>query len=372
MIINSFYPLMGGAEKQAERLSSELINKNKDVFVTVITRHYRGLKRREFVSGIEVIRLPAIGPGKLKPLTFLIYCFLYLLLKNKKYDVLHAHSLSLGGFAVALFGKIFNKPAISKIAGGGSSKGCEAINMYCAGGLKRWRLNYIKKNISKVIAISDAINSDLKKLGFSENTIERINNGISMERNNTKSSDVLSLSNSFDVYVYTGRYELIKGTDILLKAWYGTSEDFRKSSKLVLMGKGSIDVQSLIKDGSVINMGYVENTEEYLVQGNYFILPSRYEGISNALLEAIKNNNFVIASNVGGNKDIIKNGLSGFIFEKESVSDLISKLELTKKIERKEKEDLIASSYSHLDANFNLNKISESYKQLYKRVIEEK
>ncbi|WP_411843765.1 glycosyltransferase [Salinicoccus sp. HZC-1] len=360
---------MGGAEKQAERLSEELL-KNKEINqINIITRHYSGLKRKENYKGMEITRLSAIGPGKLKPLTFLISCFFYLLINHKKIDIFHAHSLSFGGFSASLFGRIFRKPSISKIAGGGSPLGCEAVNMYDKGGFARWRLNFLKKNIDKVIAISDDIQKDLLKLGFEQKKIVKINNGIKFNESENKNIDIIEMSKNYQVFCYAGRFEKIKGIDILLKSWYKTSRSFRNKSRLIIIGKGSINIDSQIRDSSVINIGYVNNTEEYLIEHNTFILPSRYEGISNALLEAIKNKCLIIASNVGGNKDIIEHKNNGLLFEKENVNDLTNKIELVDEIEEVIKSDMIKKGYTGINKNYNLKSIANSYAALYKELI---
>src|SRR5699024_8969449 len=151
--------------------------------------------------------------------------------------VFHAHSLSFGGFAVSIFGQIFNKPSISKIAGGGGAHGSEPLNMAKGNIFKKYRLNYIMNKLDKVIAISEKINEDLHKINFPTNKILRINNGIDTKNYKNKLEWIENLSKNFGVYTYAGRFEKIKGIDILINAWYKTSEDFREKNRLLVMGQ---------------------------------------------------------------------------------------------------------------------------------------
>lgn len=369
MIINSFYPLVGGAEKQAERLSISLLESRNVKNVSVLTRHYKNLSKHENINGINVVRLKSFGPSKLKPITFLVSCFIYLVKNHKKFDLFHAHSLSFGGYAVTLFGKIFNKPSISKIAGGGGRYGSEPMNMFHGNFFKKMRLNYIKKNISKVIAISNLINEDLKTIGYPLHKIQRINNGIDTNKNYEKIQWVKELSSEYGVFLYAGRFEKIKGIDILISAWNKTSKDFREKNRLLIIGKGSIDVKSFLNDSSIVFIGPVENVESYLIKGNTFILPSRYEGISNSLLEAMKNKNLIICSDAGGNTDLIKNNINGLIFETENIEDLYKKILISANMKENKKNEYIDNGYIHLVNSYSFNKVTEQYNNLYKKLL---
>ncbi|CAM4235977.1 glycosyltransferase family 4 protein [Lacicoccus alkaliphilus] len=370
MIINSFRPLIGGAEKQAERLSEKLLEDQMIDRITILTRHYKGLKKKEEINGIKVVRLKAIGPGKIKPITFLWSCFIYLLLHHRDYDLFHAHSLSFGGYAVALFGKIFKKPSVSKIAGGGSAKGSEPVNMMYADWLTKYRLNYLLKNIDKVIAISEDIYKDLNTVGFSKNQKIRINNGIDTNTYTKKLPTIENLSKKYNIYVYAGRFEKIKGIDVLIESWYLTSQEFRKKNKLLLLGKGSIDVKNLIRDDSIILIGEVTNVEEYLIENNIFVLPSRYEGISNALLEAIKNKNLIICSDAGGNTDIIKNNHNGFVFEKENIMQLHETIIKSSQLTQEEKQLYIKNAFNYIENNYSFEVVKNQYMELYEEILE--
>ena len=66
----------------------------------------------------------------------------------------------------------------------------------------------------------------------------------------------------------------------------------------------------------------VTNLREYLSAADVFVLPSRSEGFSNAIIEAMAASLPVVATNVGGNAEAVEEGVSGFIVPSEDVAAL--------------------------------------------------
>ena len=63
--------------------------------------------------------------------------------------------------------------------------------------------------------------------------------------------------------------------------------------------------------------GGVTNLHEHLSAANIFVLPSRSEGFSNAIVEAMAASLPVVATDVGGNAEAVQDGVSGFIVPSE-------------------------------------------------------
>ncbi len=66
----------------------------------------------------------------------------------------------------------------------------------------------------------------------------------------------------------------------------------------------------------------ITNPREYLAAANIFVLPSRSEGFSNAIIEAMAESLPVVATDVGGNAEAVKDGVTGFIVPSEDVAAL--------------------------------------------------
>ncbi|MBA7653805.1 hypothetical protein ES703_61666 [subsurface metagenome] len=156
MVIAVFYPYTGGAEKQAQKLASELIKKNIDV--TVVTGRWdNNLKKIERFDVFKIIRNltnfdfrkkekisteksffysgQLDGKPKLKSIKIIlrkifvrtsvyiyqISLFLFLLSYRKNYDIIHVHQVLYPAFISTLCAKILKKPVIAKV---GSKSSC--------------------------------------------------------------------------------------------------------------------------------------------------------------------------------------------------------------------------------------------------------
>ena len=73
--------------------------------------------------------------------------------------------------------------------------------------------------------------------------------------------------------------------------------------------------------------GKVLDTNHYLKKSDIGILCSNEEGLSNALIEYISYKLPVLATDVGGNSEIVKNNFNGFLVEKNNPELFAKKLE---------------------------------------------
>ena len=61
-------------------------------------------------------------------------------------------------------------------------------------------------------------------------------------------------------------------------------------------------------------LGHRDDVRDLLTAMDIFVLPSSSEGMSNTLLEAMAAGVAVVASNVGGNREIVRDPHDGYIF----------------------------------------------------------
>jgi len=130
-----------------------------------------------------------------------------------------------------------------------------------------------------------------------------------------------------------GRLEPIKDYATLLKAVERLVER-GKNVHALLVGGGSelSNLQGLVNrcpalQGRVTFTGASDHVPELLQCIDAFVLPSRGEGMSNTLLEAMSSGLPILATRVGGNVEIVEEGRSGQFFVTGNPHDLASQLE---------------------------------------------
>ena len=89
-----------------------------------------------------------------------------------------------------------------------------------------------------------------------------------------------------------------------------------------------IDINFIKKQNHINYLGYKNNIYDYLVNSDCIILPSYREGVPRTLIEAASIGLPIISTNVPGCRDICINKYNGFQCKSQSVTDLVSKIEL--------------------------------------------
>ncbi|HFO9818223.1 TPA: glycosyltransferase, partial [Escherichia coli] len=74
------------------------------------------------------------------------------------------------------------------------------------------------------------------------------------------------------------------------------------------------EIESLRKEHDLIYPGHVENVQDWLEKSSVFVLPTSYrEGVPRVIQEAMAIGRPVITTNVPGCRDIINDGINGFL-----------------------------------------------------------
>jgi glycosyltransferase involved in cell wall biosynthesis len=127
---------------------------------------------------------------------------------------------------------------------------------------------------------------------------------------------------------YVGRLLHLKGVDLLAIAFREISH-FLPDARLLIVGRGEKEsvLRSILKEELVRGVVHIEpdvshqRLAEWYRAMNLFVMPSRYENFSNAMVEALACGVPFLASDVGGNK-ILARAVGGYLFENESVHSL--------------------------------------------------
>ena len=168
--------------------------------------------------------------------------------------------------------------------------------------------------------------------------------------------------------IFVGRLSKEKGIESLIRL----SKILPKNIHLVIIGSGPLEneIKQTAKDHANIDfLGYLpKNKVIPLIRGSFALIqPSLAEGISTTMLEAMACRIPIIASNVGGNKELIINNENGFLVNPESINEINKKI-----IELSENKILVKNfgqKSSELVKNFEWSNIGKKYLELYKSLL---
>lgn len=152
-----------------------------------------------------------------------------------------------------------------------------------------------------------------------------------------------------------GRLDYAKNYEFLIKVFVQIL-NIKENSLLIIIGDGPEKnkltklIQKLNLQEKVFLLGEIKNASKYLKGFDLFVLPSRYEGLSITLIEALFAEIPVLASDVGGNKEIIG---EENVYQLNSKDDFLEKLKSCK------------ASFSR-ENNFSLEKMISNYLDLFK------
>jgi glycosyltransferase involved in cell wall biosynthesis len=153
--------------------------------------------------------------------------------------------------------------------------------------------------------------------------VETIYNGLDLAH--YRDSEISSVKAGQRVVTTVGNIRRVKGHDLMIRAAGILAPRFPEVTFSIAGGVLDQDyfakLESLVNDlglaGRFQFVGAVSDLRKHLAAADIFVLPSRSEGFSNAIIEAMAAGLAVIATDVGGNAEAVEDGVSGVIVPPE-------------------------------------------------------
>jgi glycosyltransferase involved in cell wall biosynthesis len=323
LIINYEYPPIGGGAGTASYYTSKAILR-KGFNVTVMTSHFKGLPYFEVVDGVQIYRVPTLRRKKgtsnlVEMAVFVISAILHTgkIIKASKPKGSIAF-LSIPSGIVSLWIRIvYGIPYIVSLRGGDVPyfvPGKMHIIHFLIKPLTKyiWRHAYkVSANSVNLSLLGERIAPDLK--------IEIIPNGVDVDYFKPEIAGINKKSGLTALFV--GRLNAQKGIDVLFKALGMLKDNLPNDFRLLLVGDGpeeyklkdianKLDITKCIEYAGWIDR---DKLADVYRESDIFILPSRYEGMPNALAEAIASGLPVITTDIPGCTTLVKDGVNGFV-----------------------------------------------------------
>lgn len=219
-------------------------------------------------------------------------------------------------------------------------------------------------------AVKDVL---VKREKVRKDKIDIIYNGIDMEKFHNKAAknlhEIKNVAGDRIVGIVGNYNRRVKRMDVFIRAAHEVLK-IEKSVKFLIVGGGKLEseLRSLASDLDIVESvkltGVVHEIAPYLESFTIGVLTSDSEGFSNALMEYMAAGIPSIATNVGGNKEVIEDQINGFLFppgDHMSLSRIILKLlhdsELCQKIGERAKQTIM-NNYSW---NVKIKEIEDYY-----------
>jgi glycosyltransferase involved in cell wall biosynthesis len=336
MIIPSFHPLIGGAETQVRRLALALSAKGHRV--RVLTRlpaghDPDGLPRLQSLGEVVIHRVPSGASGRAASFRYLVGG-LRILSGSGRGQIYHAHDIGTPALLALLARRLFGGRSVVKLRTGASIYRHRLATRGTGRVLKA-----LLRRHDRIIVVNSEVERLMLELEFEPAAIVRVPNAIDGDvyrpatpGEKHEARGRLGLPHDGVVVLCVGRLLPVKGIDVLLNAWAGLPADLRSRASLVVVGTGpsSAALETIITNrgirDSVIMAGARNDVGDHYRAADLFVLPSRAEGLSNALLEAMASGLPVVATAVGGALDVIRDGRNGLLAAPEDEMSLADAL----------------------------------------------
>ncbi len=412
IIVATFYPDVGGAERQALEQGRSL--RQRGLEATIVTfRHEKSWTVRDTVDGVPVMRIAGtllVGREKLPRVLQKLLYFMALVVMSwtlwqyrQRYDVLHVYQLNLLALATALSCYLSGKPMVvvvcsadpgrkeqsqqqvSLIAGpldadnpmlridGGERIGGDLKDLERLGKpVVRFTRNLLQRIHAGVIIVSTRMQEYLAAHDFIFTNVELIPSGVDASRFSPLSEDALDSQRSQTV-VCTARLSYEKGIDVLLQAWHLVHKEL-PAARLIVAGTGPHQAQlaymaKALDIGECVEfVGLQSDVPAVLHRGRIATLPSRWEGMPNAILEAMACGLPCVATRVSGTEDLITHGVNGLLVEPEDYQGMAQAL-LALLRDPARSCAYGKAARETIEQGYALEHITEIYVKLYQRII---
>ncbi|BAH45227.1 putative polysaccharide biosynthesis protein [Brevibacillus brevis NBRC 100599] len=317
---------------------------------------------------------------------------LYRLMKREKYDVVHVHTpiaAVLGRVAARLAGVshvIYT--AHGYFFHEGMSK--STYQMYYT--LEKW----FARHMTDYLLLQSREDYELSvQDGFSSKTerILHIGNGVDLTERfqprhvtrekvqSIKSS--LGLQDDHVVITYVGRMVSEKGIFELLEAFRKLAGEFPRL-RLLLVGdvssserdqRGQNFVELCRQHPQIILAGFRTDIPELMATSDIFVLPSHREGLPRSIIEAMAMAKPIVATNIRGCREEVRDGVNGFLVEPKQVSPLyaaLKKLVVDSRLREAFGQNSRSIALEHFDERTVLAKQAALFAQLTGQLREER
>ena len=326
---------------------------------TLLCRAGDNLERLARESGIPVrtwrpltSALPRLSPGFAG------------IVKELAPDIIHTRLLSAAGIAGTWRSKL-GIPIVATFDKPGKAKYYKNIDRYisCASWLKQ----YMAEQEGLPAARIDVVHNPADTARFA-----------GRESNRNEARALLNIADDEILISGMGIYIHRKGFDVLLRAFAKLRPEGKKL-RLALIGGGGDQRETYLKmagelgirDKLILPESFVKDVRPWLWASDIFVMPSREEGFSIALLEGLAAELPTVVSDIAPFTEIIRDGENGLIAKTDDPEDFSRALQQMLDMDKEQRNRLVQNAQRTI-RDFTPEAIAQKTLAVYKKVLEQR
>jgi len=211
--------------------------------------------------------------------------------------------------------------------------------------------------------------------------IRYIPNGVDTERFKPNLEDRLKVRKELGIdgfaWLAIGRFDLPKDYPTMLQAFArGIHND--PSALLLIAGDGplrkdmEIMAQELGIKGHIKFLGIRRDIPQLMNAADAYVMSSSWEGMPMVLLEASATGLPIVATDVGGNGEIVLNGITGFLVPARNPEALAEAMLRMMGLPEEKRREMGQAARKHVKENFSLDRVVDMWEALYRELLERK
>jgi glycosyltransferase involved in cell wall biosynthesis len=211
--------------------------------------------------------------------------------------------------------------------------------------------------------------------------IRYIPNGVDTERFKPNLKDRLKVRKELGVdgfaWLAVGRFDPPKDYPNMLQAFARVVRE-RSHTTLLIAGDGPLRkaMESMALDlgisGYVRFLGIRRDVSQLMNAADAYVMSSSWEGMPMVLLEASATGLPIVATDVGGNREVVLDGITGFLVPPRNPEALAEAMLRMMDLPEEKRREMGKAAHKHIEENFSLDRVVDMWEALYKELLEQK
>jgi glycosyltransferase involved in cell wall biosynthesis len=179
------------------------------------------------------------------------------------------------------------------------------------------------------------------------------------------------------IWLAVGRFEIAKDYPTMLRAFAAVHEQEPRSG-LLLVGRGSLqkEAEALAAElglaSAVRFLGVRQDVPEVMSAADGYVMSSAWEGMPMVLLEAAAAGLPIVATDVGGNREVVRDNESGYLVPPRDPDALADAMRGLMRLADAERRAMGHRGRDHVRLHYGLERVAEDWERLYLDVLARK